>query len=271
MGSAPFSSRVFRNERAYNQANPFAGPQILWIHNARAPSLNWSAMSIRIAPREKIALLTGGFLSVLLLLASLSGRVELSWSEVLGFVTGAGCVYLTVKRHVWNFPIGLANNVFFGILFFESRLYNDFGLQIVYFALGGWGWWFWTRRSTKNEGENSQEEILQVGRAGAFQIGLCVFAVPVLTLVLTFISRQLGGAAPFFDALTTALSLVAQYLLGRKWIENWAFWIAADLIYVPLYFSRGLFLTGALYAGFISLCLWGFRGWKTSWEEQRRA
>ncbi len=245
-------------------------------------------MSYNFAPREKTALrvcvlLTCALLAFLLLFAALSGRVALSWSEVLGFITGALCVYLTVKRHVWNFPIGLANNVFFGILFFESRLYNDFGLQIVYFVLGSWGWWFWTRpvgniaeESTKNESETSagktrQSENLRVGRASAKQIGWCLALVPVLTVDLTLISRELGGASPFWDALTTALSLVAQYLLGRKWLENWAFWIAADLIYVPLYFSRGLYLTGVLYAGFLLLCIWGFRAWKTSWDAQKIA
>lgn len=197
--------------------------------------------------------------------AAASGRALLGWSEVLGFITGALGVYLTVKRSAWNFPVGLANNVFFGILFWNSRLFNDFGLQIVYFALGAWGLWHWTRGGAQRQGE-----ILPVGRAGARQLAICLGLVPVLTLILTFVSLRLGGAAPFWDALTTALSLVAQGLLGRKWLENWAFWIAADLIYVPLYISRGLHLTAVLYAGFTLLCVWGFRSWKASWETQKR-
>lgn len=216
------------------------------------------------APREKIALWAFFPLSAALLAASISGRVALSWSEVLGFITGALCVYLTVKSSVWNFPVGLANNIFFGILFWKARLFNDFGLQIVYFALGAWGWWHWTRG-----GACTQNEARPIGRAGALQLGWCIVAVPILTLILTLISLRFGGAAPFWDALTTALSLVAQYLLGRKWLENWAFWIAADLIYVPLYLSRGLYLTGVLYGGFLLLCLWGFRSWKTNWEQAR--
>ncbi len=219
-------------------------------------------MPTSLAPREKIALFAGFLLSIGLVYATFSGRVALSWSEVWGFITGALGVYLLVKNSVWNFPIGLANNLFFGVLFWQSRLYNDFGLQIVYFALGAWGWWFWTRRDTKNDAE-TRAETLPIGRATKSQLGWSLAALPILTLVLTLLSLRLGGAAPFWDALTTALSLVAQVLLGRKWIENWAFWIAADLIYVPLYLSRGLILTAVLYAGFLLLCVLGFRTWKS--------
>ena len=213
-----------------------------------------------LAPRERLALSVCAVLSLLLLLAAISGSVALSWSEVLGFITGAAGVYLTVKNSAWNFPVGLTNNLFFGILFFQSRLYNDFGLQIVYFGLGSWGWWFWTR------GAPDYAERLPIGSANARQLLACFALVPLLTLGLTRLSLLFGGVSPFWDALTTALSLVAQGLLGRKWIQNWWFWIAADLVYVPLYVSRGLYLTAALYSGFLVLCIWGFRLWRAEWK-----
>jgi len=68
-------------------------------------------------------------------------------------------------------------------------------------------------------------------------------------------------SAPFLDALTTSLSLVAQWLLNGKWIESWYFWIAADCIYVPLYFGRGLNLTAVVYMLFLALCVAGWRAW----------
>lgn len=221
-------------------------------------------MPIVISPREKIALLAGAVFSGALLVASLRGQINLGWSEVLGFATGALGVFLTVKSSAWNFPVGLANNVFFGILFWQSRLFNDFGLQIVYFALGAWGWWHWTRGPISPGGHRRGDGLAlrPIGRASALQIAFCVVTVPILTLILFRISSYFGGAAPFWDALTTALSLVAQFLLGRKWIQNWWFWIAADLVYVPLFLSRELRLTAALYAGFLLLCLMGLRNWK---------
>ncbi|MFD0633456.1 nicotinamide riboside transporter PnuC [Catenulispora yoronensis] len=73
------------------------------------------------------------------------GTDKVSWAELLGFLTGAIGVALTVRARIWNFPIGLANNVFFFVLFWTAKLYADAILQIVYFALGVYGWWQWLR------------------------------------------------------------------------------------------------------------------------------
>ena len=78
-----------------------------------------------------------------------------------------------------------------------------------------------------------------------------------------------NGAAPWGDAVTTALSLAAQYLMCRKRVENWYFWIAADVIYVPLYLDRDLPLTAALYAVFLLMCLAGLRAWLAAWRSRR--
>lgn len=159
------------------------------------------------------------------------------------------------RGNLWNWPVGLANNIVFAILFWNARLFADFGLQGVYFALGLWGWWQWLHgganraplpvtRTRKNE----WIAITVFLTAGTW--GLCELLLAV------------NGAAPFWDAITTTICLAAQYLLCRKRIENWLLWIAADLIYVPLYLSRGLPLTAILYAGFIGLCIVGLKRWK---------
>src|SRR5690349_7848301 len=72
--------------------------------------------------------------------------VPVSWSELLGDVTGAACVVLVAKQHVWNWPLGLANNVFWALLFWRAKLYSDSSLQVIFFALGCYGWWRWTRK-----------------------------------------------------------------------------------------------------------------------------
>jgi nicotinamide mononucleotide transporter len=92
-----------------------------------------------------------------------------------------------------------------------------------------------------------------------------VAAVAVIaTGGLAFWFERIGDAAPALDALTTVLSLVAQWLLNRKRIENWFVWIAADLLYVWLYVARGLHLTAALYAIFVVMCVAGLRRWRTA-------
>jgi len=188
---------------------------------------------------------------------TLRGIWTLSITEVFGFVTGGICVWLIVRQHMWNWPVGLANNAVFFVLFLEAKLYADMGLQVVYFGLGVYGWWNWLRG-----GENHGE--LSVTRTRPWEwMFLAVFLLAG-TWLLREILIAVNGAAPFWDGATTVLSLAAQYLLCRKRLENWFFWIMADVIYIPLYFSRGLPLTGALYAVFLVMCLAGLKQWLAS-------
>jgi nicotinamide mononucleotide transporter len=176
-------------------------------------------------------------------------------TEALGFITGAACVYLVVRRSIWNFPLGIANNLFFFVLFVESRLFGDAGLQVVYLALGVQGWYNWLYggegRTPLRVTRASKELLLNVAGAIIIGSGLLIFAL-----------RYARGSAPALDALTTVMSLAAQYLLNRKVIENWAVWIAADVIYIYLYSVRGLHLTAVLYFIFLCLCVAGWRSWR---------
>ncbi len=193
--------------------------------------------------------------SAILLVAAWRKWLPLDLTEAFGFATGAICVWLVTKGNIWNWPVGLANNIFFGILFWRTRLFADFGLQGIYLALGIYGWWSWLHGGT-------QRSPLPVSRTSRTEwLSLTGFLI-LGTWGMREILIAVNGAAPFWDATTTVLCICAQYLLCRKRIENWFIWIAADVIYVPLYVSRGLPLTAILYAGFLVLCLIGLKRWK---------
>jgi len=177
-----------------------------------------------------------------------------SWAELFGFVTGIPCVALAVAQRIETFPVGIANNVFFVILFTDARLYADAALQIVYIALGVMGWIAWSK---------FKGQALQVSRAGPRLLVGTAVGVGVVTLILIPILRAAHGAAPGWDALTTSMSLGAQLLLNLKRLETWYVWIAVDVIYVPLYFSRDLNLTALVYIVFLGLCIQGWRQWRT--------
>jgi len=176
--------------------------------------------------------------------------------EWAGFLTGALCVVLVVKEHVGNFPVGIANCLFFAVLFVDAGLYADAGLQLVFLALGVHGWWLWLRGGE----HRTRLEIRPLPQEDAIRVGLGVFlGTALLTLVL---SRFTDSTVPFWDALTTSLSLGAQWLLNHKHVANWYLWITADVLYVALYLSKDLRLTALLYAGFIGLCVAGLRSWR---------
>ncbi len=179
--------------------------------------------------------------------------------EAISFVTGALCVWLVVRENVWNFPIGLMNVATFSVVFFQSRLFADAGLQIVYFVLGVVGWRLWLRG-----GENQTR--LRLSRIGMLELMWLGFFVILSTLCLWKTLQHFGGSASFWDVFTTSLSLASQWMLNRKQLESWLGWIVVDAIYVPLYVSKGLYLTAILYAIFLCMAFIGWKQWYRSWN-----
>ena len=196
-------------------------------------------------------------------IAHAPGTSPLGIYEALGFATGGACVWLCVRQHLWNWPLGLANNVMFFALFLQSRLYGEMALQVVFFGFGVYGWWNWLCGG-------AQHNTLTVSRAHRYEWLALVLLIPSTTWLLCEVLSAVKGAAPLWDALSTVISLAAQYLMSRKRVENWLFWIVADLILVPLYFSRGLYLTALLFAIFLTMSLIGGYAWWQSWRAAQR-
>lgn len=184
------------------------------------------------------------------------GAATISWTEAFGFGTGALCVWLVAKQHLWNWPIGIANNLFFLLLFATSGLYADAGLQVLYILLAVYGWWAWLYGGSGHAGLG----VSTTDRKTAIALGTgIVLGTAALYVLLTHVTNS---NVPAWDALTTSLSLAATYGQTRKQLESWLLWMAADIVYVPLYAYKGLWLTSALYVGFFLLCLNGYLSWR---------
>ncbi len=191
------------------------------------------------------------------IVSAMLSRGLTTWVEGLAFVTGAICVWLCVRENVWNFPIGLINVCLYLYVFSLAKLYADAGLQVVYFLLGAIGWWMWL-----NGGENRQS--LVISRVKWFELLILISAATLLTLTLWSTLHRVGGSASFWDALTTSISLLAQWMLNRKQLENWLAWIIVDIIYVPLYLYKELYLTALLYVVFLIMAILGYRQWRAA-------
>lgn len=181
--------------------------------------------------------------------------MPMSIGDLLGFVTGLLCVWLTARANVWNFPTGILNSAILGFVFLQQRLFADASLQIVFIVLSALGWRQWLRRQHAEESSpvfptTLREQLTLLG------IGLAV------TLILWQILVALRGASPPVDALITAFSMCAQWQLNRRQVSNWVWWIAVDVISIPLYWSRDLPLIAALYVVFLLICLNGLRRWR---------
>lgn len=184
------------------------------------------------------------------------------WQQVLGFVTGAVCVLLAGLRNVWTYPIGIANNVVLFVVFLGAGVYAAAGLQAIYLVMGVHGWWRWTRGE-----EQSRTYIASTPRRAVPWLVLAGIAgAAVLVWVLTSFTDSEVAVA---DALTTSASLVAQYMLNRKWIQNWFVWIGVDVVIIGISIVTGLWVIAALYLLFIGLCVFGFTSWRRVAADER--
>jgi len=159
---------------------------------------------------------------VALLYFSWRHRVPVSKTETLGFLTGAVCVWLIVKENVWNWPVGIANNIFYVVVFWRARLFADMSLQFVYIALGFLGLYRWLYGGKKHD-------ALRITRINAKTTLYLLIFIAAAVSSLTMYLRRVQDAAPFLDACTAVLSICAQYLLTKKILENWWLWIVTDI------------------------------------------
>ena len=185
-----------------------------------------------------------------------------TWTEVVSFVTGAVCVWLVARQHPANWPIGIANAATFLALFWLNGLYADGGLQLIYIGLGFYGWWAWLHDGRTPDWARTELPVSTTTRRQWAQLG--VATVTGTVVLWWFLDTATSSTVPFWDAVTTALSLLATWgQVNKRW-ESWLLWIAADLVYVPLYLHKGLTLTALLYVGFLVLCIRGLLEWRRS-------
>jgi nicotinamide mononucleotide transporter len=181
-----------------------------------------------------------------------------TWLELAAFVIALAMVGCNIREIHWGWPLAIISSLMYFAIFWRSKLYGDASLQIFFVVVAFWGWVQWLR-GVRDDG--SQLKVARLSRRGlALTVIACAILWPVTGLFLkTFTDTDV----PWWDAFPTALSLVGQFLLGRKYIENWAMWILVNTVSVGLYAYKGLWLTLALYLVFIVLSVVGWRAWKT--------
>lgn len=181
--------------------------------------------------------------------------MPMSWGDIAGFVTGIVCVWLAARANIWNFHFGIVNGAILGLVFVQQRLFADASLQVVFIVLNARGLQSW-------RAGQQQSESAPVFHTTRRELARMLVTVAVMVPSLWWVLGLMKGSAPLIDATVTSLSIVAQWLLNRRVLENWIWWIVVDLISIPLYVSRGLPLIAALYVVFLLLCCQGYVRWR---------
>ncbi len=180
-----------------------------------------------------------------------------TWLEIVAFVLAIGTVVMNIRVNPLGWPLAIVSSLLYFGLFWESRLYGDASLQIFFAVVALWGWWEWLRGTTA---DGAKLEVRALGTRGRW-IALAALAAawPATGLFLrTFTDTDV----PWWDAFPTAASVLGQWLLGRKYIENWPTWLVVNIVSVALFAYKGLWLTVILYTLFIAMSVIGWRAWR---------
>jgi nicotinamide mononucleotide transporter len=190
-----------------------------------------------------------------MILSTIAHYVLANWVELAGFLTTALGIWLTTKRLLICWPVVLAADILYLIVFYRARLLSDALLQIFFIAFTLYGWWHWWR-GVREEGEVRVEPLappafliaMAAGIAGTFLVGA--------------ITTRLHAALPYPDAALMSFSLVGSWWQARKHIANWWLWIDVDLLYIGEYIYKHLWVTAILYAVLVILAVLGLRDWR---------
>lgn len=164
-------------------------------------------------------------------------------------------VWLAAKRSVWNYAFALAAVSVYLVIFYDARLYSDAALQLIFIALNLYGIFNW-RRAADDAG-------VPVGwMSDAARAGWLAAMLGLWLAWSSAMARFTDAAVPYADGAVLVLSVAAQWLMARRRVESWWLWVAVNLVAVPLYASRGLYLTGAVYAVLLVIAVQGVLGWR---------
>jgi nicotinamide mononucleotide transporter len=185
--------------------------------------------------------------------------------EIIGTVLGIVGVWLMIRQSLWTWPVGIVQVAISAWVFYESKLYSDVILQLIYVAMQAYGWWHWCRGRDASHAELPVTRLRLRAIAGWIVVGAIATAGWG-----ELMRRKTDAALPHWDAFILAFSLVGQWLQARKRIENWATWMVVNLVAVGVYWAKDLRLFAALYLVFFGLAIAGHLAWRKTMPAGKR-
>lgn len=179
--------------------------------------------------------------------------------EVLGVMLSIIYLVLSIRQNILLWPVGILSAVIYMIVFYESKFYADMGLNAYYFVISIYGWINWSGAARKERGEPPVISL-------HLKQGLILFLVMIAFFFIIgyLLDHYTDSPIPYWDALTTAGSIVATWMLTRKILEHWIVWVFVDLISMGLYIYRGLYPTAFLFLVYTSMAVVGYLQWRRS-------
>ena len=184
-----------------------------------------------------------------------------SFIEILAALSGIISVWFSRKASIWVYPTGLINTVFYIWISYDAQLIGEAVVNLYYTIMSFYGWYNWLRRNEKHE------LIVQVSRSNRtgwmLQLSFFTSIYLVLFLSLNYLKEAFfPGAIPWADALASAAAFTGMWLMTRKKLESWIWWIITNMASMPLYYSKGYIFTAVYYFILLILAILGYIEWR---------
>jgi nicotinamide mononucleotide transporter len=185
-------------------------------------------------------------------------------AEAVAVVLAFAYVVLAVRRSLWCWPCAFLSTSIYLVLFARAGLYMQSALQVFYLAMAVYGFIDWRR------GRTDSGSVAITVRSSSWHLVVIVLILAATLVNGVLLARQTAAAAPYLDAFVTWSSLAATWMIARRMLENWAYWIVIDAAAAALYFSQGLALTAVLFVAYVGIAARGLLSWLREWQAQRQ-
>jgi nicotinamide mononucleotide transporter len=186
----------------------------------------------------------------------ISNLYQTSLLEVIAVIFGLLSVWYSRKVNLLVYPTGIINVLIYVYICFYAGLYADMGINMVYFVMSVYGWYNWTRKKD----DVTTVRITWLSLKG--NILALLLAAVAFILISYILVNYTDSTVPYIDSFTTAIFIVGMWLMARKNVENWIYWIIGDVICIPMFFYKGLVFTSFQYLVFLILAVMGFISWR---------
>ncbi len=178
--------------------------------------------------------------------------------EIIAVLCGFASVWFSKQNNILVFPIGIVSTIIFVYLLLKWGLLGDMMINAYYFIMSIYGWYIWTRRN-----DTQQITPVTITTISEKKIGIAIFFAALLFVFVVYNTfNKWTGWVAYVDTFTTAIFFVGMWLMAKRKLENWIFWIIGDVISVPLYFYKGFTFTSFQYLGFTFIAISGYLAWR---------
>ena len=187
-----------------------------------------------------------------------------NYIELFGTITGFIYIILSIKQAIWLWPVGFISSAVYIVVFFQSTLYADMGLQVYYLIISAYGWIHW-----KNDNKQDVQK-LKILSINIKQWIIVTVLIGILGIFLYYpLLKYTNASNPLFDSFVTSGSIIATWMLARKILEQWLIWIVVDGASILLFIIKHLYPTAILFGVYTILAIIGYLKWKKEWIAQK--